>query len=101
MNTTTHDEATDVRADCETLLAEKHMFHDEIIKRLARAYLSQRAELARLRAANAGLVEDLETIERERTDWKLCTDGNVERLQSMIRAALARHAATNAGEERK
>lgn len=95
MNTTTHDEATDVRADCETLLAEKHMFHDEIIKRLARAYLSQRAELARLRAANEWLVEDLKTIEREPTDWKLCTDGNVERLQSMIRAALARHAATN------
>lgn len=115
---------------------------DELLKRFARAFLSQRAELARLRkelasvdescaaivrhttlaecdgcgcvslspaeraaylardyerlrAANAGLVKDLETIERERTDWKLCTDGNVERLQSMIRAALARHAATN------
>ena len=96
MNTTTPDEATDVRAAAEAMLVGGGSSEQwQWCQSIARAFLSQRAELARLRAANAGLVKDLETIERERTDWKLCTDGNVARLQSMIRAALARHAATN------
>ena len=99
---TTPDTPTDVDAAAEAMLVGGGSSEQwQRCQSVARAYLSQRAELARLRAANAGLVKDLETIERERTDWKLCTDGNVERLQSMIRAALARHAATNAGEERK
>ena len=71
----------------------RHFVMDAIAPAERAAYLARDYE--RLQAANAGLVKDLKTIERERTDWKLCTDGNVERLQSMIRAALARHAATN------
>lgn len=111
MNTTTPDEAADVRAKAERVFAgpsaypsmdgyrprPMHPMLVEDLEAVARAYLSQRAELARLRKELAEMAAALEPF----TELDRNIGGEWGAECERLRAAMARHAATNAGEERK